>query len=618
MTVEMNTPIKRYNYTGPADYSFNFTIYKDTDIIVRYIDNTGNNHILTKDIDYTITINTNNPGGIVHLTFDNTPQSGTLEIRRKLPITQTTDYVNNSSFDMNILENDLDKITMILQEMETELKETITPLTARQDWETNIQYVVGDVIVAPNDSLYQCVIDHTSTIFDDDLHNGYWIVLFDVSDLQQYASDAEQSANAAEQSANNASTYEQQAEQHKNDANTYAGQAYTYSNDARTYKDQSLQGAQDADQARQAAEAYANESMDYADDASNSATEAQQYATGNPVGGSAKHWAEQSLMACNGLDANLLINGNFDVWQRASVQNQDNASMSSADRWLFDRAHGGGSVTYTADRISMRNQYQVTPPTAKNNMLRYEYDGTSGGADSYLRFSQRIHGLRQFNFKRIWISFWATSAYGDVPLTISFKFKYGLYNEQNCPNTQKLTISNGWNFYRTAIDLPQMDQDIVDVFDCGELMFWTSAGSNFNSYLHNLGRNSGRIYFSGIGLTIGTEPRGIILRSQHEEELLCKKYYFKWDYGDRFNIVQYHSRYANTGNITYPVPMIRLPSMTMIGTPDILGNFSHALSYYTSYIHQDNCNLIFRCTSDNTVGSCGYVAYPGIYVEAEI
>jgi len=42
------------------------------------------------------------------------------------------------------------------------------------DWRSFTYYKIGNDVIGPNNRLYNCLVGHTSTVWEEDLANGYW------------------------------------------------------------------------------------------------------------------------------------------------------------------------------------------------------------------------------------------------------------------------------------------------------------------------------------------------------------------------------------------------------------------------------------------------------------
>jgi len=205
MTVSSVTPSVTYVYTGPNLYDFNFLTYKESDLVVSHFNTSGVETVLVLNVNYTVVLDQYGNGGYISVTSP-APASGTLVIRRVLPITQEVDWVNNSPLDADILERSFDRLVMILQQMDVILSDELVATTWRGNWITSVIYSSRDVIIGPDTNLYICAVAHTSGTFATDLASGYWVLVVDVASATAAAAAAlvsEANAKTSEENAAN-------------------------------------------------------------------------------------------------------------------------------------------------------------------------------------------------------------------------------------------------------------------------------------------------------------------------------------------------------------------------------------------------------------------------------
>ena len=204
MTVATTPPEARFPYVGPKDYDFDFRVFEGLDVVVYYTNILGVTRTLVLNSEYTVTV-TGDTGGICHLTLTET--DGYIDIRRIMPLVQSTDYVNNNAFDMEILEMDFDKVMMILQQMDVIARIGFGTTNWLGDWQPLTSYTLKDLIKAPSGNVYTCVLEHTSSNdFNADLSSGTWSLVIDVDTLQAASAAAVAAAASATQDSANAST----------------------------------------------------------------------------------------------------------------------------------------------------------------------------------------------------------------------------------------------------------------------------------------------------------------------------------------------------------------------------------------------------------------------------
>ena len=187
MTVNVETPIVKYTYSAPAELAFNFKVFEEDDLEVRFVEADGTVTILTINTDYTVTIDPDLGGGDVAVTY--VPSGGYgppdvyIHIARVLPISQLTDWVNNNPFNMDILENNLDKLTMLIQEYLAAQDGLYSTSGWLGDWVTAFNYNVLDIVKAADNNYYIATATHTSGVWATDFAAGIWSLYLNMADI---------------------------------------------------------------------------------------------------------------------------------------------------------------------------------------------------------------------------------------------------------------------------------------------------------------------------------------------------------------------------------------------------------------------------------------------------
>ena len=105
-----------------AAFNYTFKIFANSEMEVIIRSSTGTETTKTLTTHYNVSGAGNDSGGTVTFTSGNIPASGeTVVLRRKLALTQGTDYVENDPFPANSHEDGLDRLTMITQGIQEEL-----------------------------------------------------------------------------------------------------------------------------------------------------------------------------------------------------------------------------------------------------------------------------------------------------------------------------------------------------------------------------------------------------------------------------------------------------------------------------------------------------------------
>lgn len=128
MAYNPNTPRQEYTATGgQTDFIFNFKIFNTTDLVAyltpngQIPDDTAD--LLTITTDYTVVIDGDN-GGTMTLVVAATA-GDKLTLVRALPVTRDTEYQTSGDFRADVVNDDQDYQTYILDEQSTQLERTL-------------------------------------------------------------------------------------------------------------------------------------------------------------------------------------------------------------------------------------------------------------------------------------------------------------------------------------------------------------------------------------------------------------------------------------------------------------------------------------------------------------
>ena len=244
----ITTTTSKVTYTGnniTTVFAYTFKIFADSEIKV-YVDSV----LKTLTTHYTVSGAGSASGGNVTFTGGNTPGTGAkVVILRNIAKTQVTDYVENDSFPAETHESALDKLTMLVQDVNNTVTGdifrfdesvadagtvTITKnatdrankvlafdssggLEATQEigvykgnWATATAYVVRDIIKdTSNNNIYICITAHTSSgsqPISSNADSAKWALIVDSASATTSATNAATSASQAATSATASAT----------------------------------------------------------------------------------------------------------------------------------------------------------------------------------------------------------------------------------------------------------------------------------------------------------------------------------------------------------------------------------------------------------------------------
>ncbi len=217
MTVSSTTSRNEYNGNAATTvFAYTFRIL-DQDHIAVYVDDV----LQTLTTDYTVSGVGDSGGG--NITFVVAPPSGTANVifLRSIPLTQETDYVENDPFPAEAHEDALDKLTMIVQQMQEEIGRSLT----------FVPTVTINNISVPSPNAGKALLWNAT---EDALENSTDNFDDIVTNATTQANAAAVSAAAASTSAGNAATSESNAATSANNAATAETNAETAETNAET------------------------------------------------------------------------------------------------------------------------------------------------------------------------------------------------------------------------------------------------------------------------------------------------------------------------------------------------------------------------------------------------
>jgi hypothetical protein len=145
---------------------------------------------------------------------------------------------------------------------------------------------------------------------------------------------------------------------------------------------------------------------------------------------------------------NVLINANFDIWQRGD--SQSGSGYGSADRWSINAA---GTFTFSKQSFTL-GQTEVPNEPQFYARLQCTVAPTSGN----LNLRQRIENVRTFAGQQVTLSFWARA---DSVKTI-WVGHFRVYGTGGSPSItedvagQYITLSTTWTKYTITSNIPSI------------------------------------------------------------------------------------------------------------------------------------------------------------------
>lgn len=238
---------------------------------------------------------------------------------------------------------------------------------------------------------------------------------------------------------------------------------------------------------------------------------------------------------------NALINGNFDIWQRygssPSFTLSDVTVAFGADRW-YDYVDRNAGTLPTLTRSRQALTPGDIPGAFYFSRLNTNGAGTSLGNSSLSLYNQAIENGTRFLCgagKQVTVSFWARSSISNKKLGL---YLYQTYGTGGAPSSgeyiqgQVVTLTSTWTKYSFTFTTNTLVGKTFGTNNDDSLRvdFVNQWGSSIGTARLNGAAaetyvGSGNIDIAQVQLNTGNSALEYIPRSQHEELLLCQRYY---------------------------------------------------------------------------------------------
>lgn len=245
----------------------------------------------------------------------------------------------------------------------------------------------------------------------------------------------------------------------------------------------------------------------------------------------------ENTLPFHALARQAIINGNFDIWQRATSMTNPVSNSIAADRWRLSFANSG-----TLPTTIIHSRQALTPGDIPNSFYHYRIAPNGAGSGfatgNFYNIQQPIeHGVRFLAGagKKVTISFYAKSDIAGKKLGIGLQQEYGTGGSPSGNDVltgQVVTLTNAWVKYTATINLSTLvgktfgtnDDDVLRLFFF--LMWGATIGS---SYLSGAAAEtfggSGNIDIAQVQVCAGDTALTFQPMSYEEQLRKCYRYY---------------------------------------------------------------------------------------------
>jgi len=283
---------------------------------------------------------------------------------------------------------------------------------------------------------------------------------------------------------------------------------------------------------------------------------------------------------------NVIINGNFDIWQRdTSFASPANGSYV-ADRWRVDYTGTGATRTISRQAFTLG---QTDVPGEPTYFLRFDQSVAGSGAAGNA-ITQRIEGVRTFAGQTITISFWGKAAASlTLPRIAVFQY-FGLGGSPSASTVtvaaSNVAVGTSWAKYTYTLTMPSLSGKTIGTngTDGIWLEIRVPINTTFTFDLAQVQLEAGPVATPFESRPIGTELA------------LCQRYYLKSNAGtsNGFNINggdglgSAHPTASFRGGAKFPIVMCGTPTLTIY---DSAGNSARVSIYTTTWLDNQTISV---------------------------
>jgi hypothetical protein len=220
---------------------------------------------------------------------------------------------------------------------------------------------------------------------------------------------------------------------------------------------------------------------------------------------------------------NYIINGNFDIWQRALTQTTN--GYGSDDRW--SNSNNGSTKTHSRQVFALGETDSFDSPA---KYFSRTVVTSVVGASNFCVKGQRIEGVSTLSGKKATLSFWAKA---DTPKNIAIDF-YQNFGTGGTPSTtitgigsQLIAITTTWAKHVVTVDIPSILGKTLGTADTDHLQlnFWFDAGTSYATTTSNIGQQSGTFDIAQIKLEAGSVCTPFVSRTPEVELAACQRFF---------------------------------------------------------------------------------------------
>jgi hypothetical protein len=211
----------------------------------------------------------------------------------------------------------------------------------------------------------------------------------------------------------------------------------------------------------------------------------------------------------------------------------------------------------------------------------------TGGASAANRetLTQRVESVGTLAGQTATVSFWAKRTAGSGDVSVSMRQNFGSGGSSDVySGATKLTLTTSWQRFSVSVAVPSISGKTVGAGDSLDLIFWFSAGSDWNSASATIGVQTVTAQIVDVVVEPGSASSAFVARPMQTELGLCLRYfetsnptglYQSFTYEDGIAEHMGHPTALYTWRIQFRVPKRGAPTVTTYDAAGTSNRYSY-------------------------------------------
>lgn len=306
---------------------------------------------------------------------------------------------------------------------------------------------------------------------------------------------------------------------------------------------------------------------------------------------------------------NLIINGGFDFWQRGD--SQTTSGYGSDDRWeswFYNTITGSNS----------KQEFTIGQTEVPGNPKYYSRTTIVAGTEvsDYGIKTHQVESVIATAGKTLTLSFYA-KADSSKNIAIEARQIFGTDGSSTVHRiiTETIALTSSWNKYEVTFDAPSISGKTVGEGSSLFIIFWLSAGTNWNAYNNSLPDQSITFDLAQVKLEYGEYATPFVPRPYTIEEMLCKRYY------EHIYFSHIAMTASSTGNVFGWIPYVKKRAVPSVSYSDN-GVYSPTYGWLTAesvvITPTNNYLIVEHLYAGVFVAEGSYLGVGNLYIDAEL